>query len=219
MSRDAIHLRAGKGHRRDRGEREEGGGPVHGGYFDGVVLDVPEPVLPLGVLLAEPDMPVPEVPEVPEGVLLMLDDVSDGEPAVPLTVPEAERLVEPVVLLAVVLGEVVDAVVSVVVVELGVDGVVAVMVPGVVVVDVVVVLRSQPVAATEASASAATRGSSFFMASPDQSARGRGSSARGRYIEPNPRTMRANAFSLWDDANCAARNCRRDENLRGGLQP
>lgn len=114
-----------------------------------------EPVLPVPLVLpAEPDMP--EVPE--PGVAEALDE-SDGV----VTEPDADRLVEPVVLLAVVLGVVAEAVVSVVVLELGV---LAVVVAGVVVVDVVVVLRSQPVAATVARASAATRGNSLFMASP-----------------------------------------------------
>jgi hypothetical protein len=158
-------------------------------YFDAVEPAVPtEPVPLVPVPLVELLAPVPLVAalEVELGVPL----VPEVEP-VPPTLPEADRLPEvplPVALLAVVLGLVLEAVVSVEVlldvllgdVLLGVD---AVVVPGVVVdVVVVVLLRSQPVAAAVASASAATTGKSFFMASPISGARGMGL-GRGQYIE------------------------------------
>ena len=85
---------------------------------------------------------------------------------VALTLPEADRL--PVELLAVVLGVLVEAVVSVVLLLLD-GGVLAVVVPGVVVDEVDVVFLSQPVAAAVARANTAIMGTSFFMASPVQS--------------------------------------------------
>ena len=86
---------------------------------------------------------------------------------VALTLPEADRL--PVELLAVVLGVLVEAVVSVVLLLLLDGGVLAVVVPGVVVDEVDVVFLSQPVAAAVARANTAIMGTSFFMASPVQS--------------------------------------------------
>jgi hypothetical protein len=132
------------------------------GYFEGVVLLalLELPLVPLGVVL--------ELALLPGMAELVLVSVPEPLGALPLTLPEADRLVEPVVLLAVVLGLVVEAVVSVDEV-LGVEAVVL----GVVVL-VVVVLRSQPAMATEARARAATSGISFFMDFSIQGARGLG---------------------------------------------
>jgi hypothetical protein len=160
--------------------------------------DVPDALLPLpDVLLAAPLVePVPEL-------------VSVAVP-VPLTVPEAERLPEvPVVLLAVVLGELVDAVVSVALLLLAEPlGVEAVVVPGVVVVVVVVLLRSQPVAAAVARARAAITGKSFFMTSPVQSVQGVFALA----------TRMPSALHSGNARTRAARSCRREEYLREELQ-
>jgi hypothetical protein len=169
--------------------------------------DVPDALLPL------PDVPLaaPLVEPVPELVSVAVP--------VPLTVPEAERLPEvPVVLLAVVLGEVVDAVVSVALLLAEPLGVEAVVVPGVVVVVVVVLLRSQPVAAAVARARAAITGKSFFMTSPVQSVQGGSLPARGEYIEPALATRMPSALHSGNARTRAARSCRREEYLREELQ-
>jgi hypothetical protein len=159
-------------------------------YFDGVVDDDDE-VAPVPL--------VPLAPLEPDGVELELADDGDEPeaelevslPAVPLTLPEAERLV-PVVLLAVVLGVLVEAVVSVLLLLLD-DGVLAVVVPGVVVDEVVVLFLSQPVAAAVARARTAIMGTSFFMGSPVQS-------FTGGSIADNARTTRATRDPLCSES-------------------
>jgi hypothetical protein len=179
-------------------------------------------VLPL-VPLVLPVVPVPRLPVVP---MVLPEPVvePEGEDApvevvgslpVPLTVPEADRLV---LLLAVVLGVVVEAVVSLGVVAEGV----ATPAPGAVVLLVVVALvsalRSQPVAAAAARASTAMAGMSFFMTSPVQVSIGGNGRPRGACTSSGYTHDTCQCASLWEQSEGAARSFRRAENLRGGRQ-
>ena len=145
---------------------------------------------------------------------VLLDEDDDGELELP------ELVSEPLALPLIELEElggmelllldepgVVAVVVSVELLELGVDGV-ALLDDGVVVVVVLLVpvlLRSQPVTAAVATASTATKGMSLFMTSPfgfgwwvsDDSLSGR---ETARVRQGSTRTTRASAFARGDGA-------------------